>query len=256
MLGVLPGIVGSLQASEALKLILGTGETLTGRLLLFDALYTTFDEVSVQQRSRLPRVRRPPTITEYVDYVEFCAGAGARMTVTVRIPPTLRAEVGGAAPGRGRRATPCARSSTTSSSAIRHSARRSSSTASIATFVNVYLGGEDVRTLDGLDTPVAAGADRDPAAGDGRWLDAATLAAGRPLAARPRRQHAARRAAADLAEADGQDLREARGPEPDRLDQGPRREVDDRGRRGLRRARAGPAAARADLGQHRASRSR
>jgi len=76
VLGVLPGIVGSLQASEALKLILGLGETLTGRLLLFDALHTTFDEVSVKRDPSCPVCGERPTITEYVDYVEFCNLAG------------------------------------------------------------------------------------------------------------------------------------------------------------------------------------
>jgi molybdopterin/thiamine biosynthesis adenylyltransferase/rhodanese-related sulfurtransferase len=74
VLGVLPGIVGSLQASEALKLILGAGETLTGRLLLFDALYTTFDEVSVKKDPGCPVCGDSPTISEYVDYIEFCQG--------------------------------------------------------------------------------------------------------------------------------------------------------------------------------------
>jgi molybdopterin/thiamine biosynthesis adenylyltransferase/rhodanese-related sulfurtransferase len=74
VLGVLPGIVGSLQASEALKLILGAGDTLTGRLLLFDALHTTFDEVTVKKDPSCPVCGDDPTITEYVDYVEFCAG--------------------------------------------------------------------------------------------------------------------------------------------------------------------------------------
>jgi len=74
VLGVLPGIVGSLQASEALKLLLGIGETLTGRLLLFDALHTTFDEVTVKKDPDCPVCGVAPTITEYVDYVEFCAG--------------------------------------------------------------------------------------------------------------------------------------------------------------------------------------
>lgn len=74
VLGVLPGIVGSLQASEALKLIIGAGETLTGRLLLFDALHTTFDEVSVKKDPGCPVCGESPSITEYVDYVEFCAG--------------------------------------------------------------------------------------------------------------------------------------------------------------------------------------
>ncbi len=74
VLGVLPGIVGSLQASEALKLIIGAGETLTGRLLLFDALYTSFDEVAVKKDPGCPVCGDSPTITEYVDYVEFCQG--------------------------------------------------------------------------------------------------------------------------------------------------------------------------------------
>ena len=74
VLGVLPGIVGSLQASEALKLILGAGDTLTGRLLLFDALHTTFDEVTVKKDPSCPVCGDDPAITEYIDYVEFCAG--------------------------------------------------------------------------------------------------------------------------------------------------------------------------------------
>ena len=74
VLGVLPGIVGSLQASEALKLILRAGDTLTGRLLLFDALQTTFDEVTVKKDPGCPVCGESPSITEYIDYVEFCAG--------------------------------------------------------------------------------------------------------------------------------------------------------------------------------------
>ena len=65
------------------------------------------------------------------------------------------------------------------------------------------------------------------------------------------RQHAAGRAAAALAEARRADLRQARGPQPDRLGQGPGREGDDRGRRGRGRDRARPDDPRADLGQHR-----
>ncbi len=74
VLGVLPGIIGSLQANEAIKLITGVGEPLVGRLLLFDAQQTTFDEVSVQRDPTCPVCSDAPTITEYVDYVEFCAG--------------------------------------------------------------------------------------------------------------------------------------------------------------------------------------
>jgi adenylyltransferase/sulfurtransferase len=74
VLGVLPGVIGSLQASEALKLALGIGEPLIGRLLLFDALTATFDEVKLRRDPDCPVCGEHPTITEYVDYVEFCAG--------------------------------------------------------------------------------------------------------------------------------------------------------------------------------------
>ena len=73
VLGVLPGIIGSLQASEALKLVLDRGDSLAGRLLLFDALGTTLDEVSVRRNPGCPVCGDSPTITEYVDYVEFCS---------------------------------------------------------------------------------------------------------------------------------------------------------------------------------------
>jgi molybdopterin/thiamine biosynthesis adenylyltransferase/rhodanese-related sulfurtransferase len=72
VLGVLPGIVGSLQTNEALKLALGIGEPLVGRLLLFDALSTEFDEVRIDRRPDCPVCGEHPTITEYIDYVEFC----------------------------------------------------------------------------------------------------------------------------------------------------------------------------------------
>jgi molybdopterin/thiamine biosynthesis adenylyltransferase/rhodanese-related sulfurtransferase len=74
VLGVLPGIVGSLQANEALKLALGVGEPLVGRLLLFDALSTEFSEVTLRRDPDCPVCGEHPTITEYIDYVEFCSG--------------------------------------------------------------------------------------------------------------------------------------------------------------------------------------
>jgi molybdopterin/thiamine biosynthesis adenylyltransferase/rhodanese-related sulfurtransferase len=74
VLGVLPGIIGSLQASEALKLALGIGETLAGRLLLFDALAAEFSEVTLRRDPDCPVCGEHPTITEYIDYVEFCQG--------------------------------------------------------------------------------------------------------------------------------------------------------------------------------------
>ncbi len=77
VLGVLPGIIGSLQASEALKLTLGIGEPLVGRLLLVDALEASFSEVKLRRDPDCPVCGEHPTITEYVDYVEFCAGPRA-----------------------------------------------------------------------------------------------------------------------------------------------------------------------------------
>ena len=102
VLGVLPGIVGSLQASEALKLCLGIGEPLVGRLLLFDALETEFSEVTLRRdptaRSAARTRRSPSTSTT------SSSARGGRRThdATVRIPPTLRAEVGGERAGAGR----------------------------------------------------------------------------------------------------------------------------------------------------------
>jgi molybdopterin/thiamine biosynthesis adenylyltransferase/rhodanese-related sulfurtransferase len=80
VLGVLPGIVGSLQANEALKLALGTGDPLVGRLLLFDALETQFTEIALRRDPECPVCGENPTITEYVDYVEFCAGPRTPVT--------------------------------------------------------------------------------------------------------------------------------------------------------------------------------
>ena len=74
VLGVLPGIIGSLQANEALKLALGIGEPLIGRLLLYDALAEEFNEVTIRRDPECPVCGDEPTITDYIDYVEFCAG--------------------------------------------------------------------------------------------------------------------------------------------------------------------------------------
>jgi molybdopterin/thiamine biosynthesis adenylyltransferase len=73
VLGVLPGIVGSLQTNEAIKLAAGIGQPLVGRLLLLDALATEFTEVKIERRDDCPVCGDHPTITEYIDYVEFCA---------------------------------------------------------------------------------------------------------------------------------------------------------------------------------------
>jgi adenylyltransferase/sulfurtransferase len=75
VLGVLPGVIGSIQANEALKLALGIGDPLVGRLMLYDALDATFTEVALRRDPDCPVCGEHPTITEYIDYVEFCAAA-------------------------------------------------------------------------------------------------------------------------------------------------------------------------------------
>jgi len=72
VLGVLPGIVGSLEAVEAIKLILGQGESLVGRLLLYDALDAEFRELNIRKNPDCPVCSDHPTVTELIDYNEFC----------------------------------------------------------------------------------------------------------------------------------------------------------------------------------------
>ena len=76
VLGVLPGIVGSIQAAETLKLIIGVGEPLVGRLLLFDALAMRFRELKLRKNPDCPLCGTRPTITKLIDYAEFCGIRG------------------------------------------------------------------------------------------------------------------------------------------------------------------------------------
>jgi sulfur-carrier protein adenylyltransferase/sulfurtransferase len=76
VLGVLPGIVGSIQAMETIKLILGTGEPLVGRLLLFDALAMRFRELKLKRNPDCPMCGEHRTITKLIDYEEFCGIRG------------------------------------------------------------------------------------------------------------------------------------------------------------------------------------
>ena len=73
VLGVVPGLVGTIQATEAIKLILGIGETLAGRLLLIDAMTMTFRTISVRKDPECPACGTRE-ITELIDYEEFCGG--------------------------------------------------------------------------------------------------------------------------------------------------------------------------------------
>jgi sulfur-carrier protein adenylyltransferase/sulfurtransferase len=72
VLGVLPGTIGAIQATEAIKLILGVGESLIGRLLLYDATTMGFDEVRLRKNPNCPICGDNPTVTELIDYEQFC----------------------------------------------------------------------------------------------------------------------------------------------------------------------------------------
>jgi adenylyltransferase/sulfurtransferase len=72
VLGILPGIIGVIQATEAIKLILGEGDTLLGRLLLFDALKMKFRELKLRRNPECPLCGEHPTITKLIDYDVFC----------------------------------------------------------------------------------------------------------------------------------------------------------------------------------------
>jgi molybdopterin/thiamine biosynthesis adenylyltransferase/rhodanese-related sulfurtransferase len=76
VLGVLPGIVGAIQAAETLKLIIGKGEPLIGRLLLFDALAMRFRELKLRRTPECPACGEHPTINKLIDYAEFCGVRG------------------------------------------------------------------------------------------------------------------------------------------------------------------------------------
>jgi sulfur-carrier protein adenylyltransferase/sulfurtransferase len=72
VLGILPGIIGVIQATEAVKLILGIGDSLIGRLLLFDALRMKFRELKLRKNPECSLCGNQPTITELIDYEQFC----------------------------------------------------------------------------------------------------------------------------------------------------------------------------------------
>ena len=76
VLGVLPGIIGTIQATEALKLILGAGEPLIGRFLVYDALRMRFRELTLRRDAECPICGDHPTIRELIDYEQFCGGPG------------------------------------------------------------------------------------------------------------------------------------------------------------------------------------
>jgi adenylyltransferase/sulfurtransferase len=77
VLGILPGLIGCIQATEAVKLILGQGEPLIGRLLIYDALQMTFRQLRIRRNPRCPLCGDQPTIRQLIDYEQFCGMRGA-----------------------------------------------------------------------------------------------------------------------------------------------------------------------------------
>src|SRR3989449_8605553 len=92
VLGVLPGVIGTVQATEAIKLVLGIGEPLIGRYLLYDALEESFREVRLRRDPECPVCGEHPTITDYIDYEGFCASPAEWRAENVPAKVTTPAE--------------------------------------------------------------------------------------------------------------------------------------------------------------------
>src|SRR5207253_2666249 len=86
VLGILPGLVGVIQATEAIKLILGQGDSLIGRLLLVDALGMKFRELKLRKNPDCPVCGKHPSITKLIDYNEFCGIRGEEKPMEVGVP--------------------------------------------------------------------------------------------------------------------------------------------------------------------------
>ena len=86
VLGVLPGIIGCIQAMETIKLIIGKGDSLVGRLLLFDALGMRFRELKLRKNPECPVCGANPTVRELIDYEQFCGVRGAESESTASVP--------------------------------------------------------------------------------------------------------------------------------------------------------------------------
>jgi len=77
VLGILPGVIGTIQATEAIKIVLGQGEPLVGRLLTYESLKMQFRTLKLRRDPGCPVCGDAPTVTEYIDYEGFCAAPGA-----------------------------------------------------------------------------------------------------------------------------------------------------------------------------------
>jgi adenylyltransferase/sulfurtransferase len=83
VLGILPGLLGVIQATEVIKLILGKGDPLIGRLLLVDALGMKFRELKLRKNPECPACGKNPTITKLIDYEQFCGIRGEEQEVEI-----------------------------------------------------------------------------------------------------------------------------------------------------------------------------
>ncbi|HXO27587.1 MAG TPA: molybdopterin-synthase adenylyltransferase MoeB [Thermoanaerobaculia bacterium] len=102
VLGVLPGIIGALQANEVIKLIVGAGEPMIGRLLLFDALKMKFRELKLRKDPACPICSEHPTQHELIDYDQFCGIGGPPAAVDAAgADPAAAATGGGGNPDGG-----------------------------------------------------------------------------------------------------------------------------------------------------------
>jgi adenylyltransferase/sulfurtransferase len=88
-LGVLPGVIGVIQAIETVKLIIGQGDLMIGRLLLFDALKMKFRELKLRKDPKCPICGPNKTITELIDYDQFCGVAPAQVQATALHAPEI-----------------------------------------------------------------------------------------------------------------------------------------------------------------------
>ena len=167
VLGVVPGIMGLLQANEAIKLLLGIGDSLAGRLLLFDALDASFSELRLRRDPDCPvcsdaavaarAAGRPLAVAGVGDGGTFALGGpglGAGGMSVVRIPPVLRANVGGSkqVDVAGSTVGELLEGLVAAHPGLRD--QLFTADGELNRFVNVYVDGQDVRYLDGTATPV------------------------------------------------------------------------------------------------------
>jgi len=99
VLGVLPGIIGMIQATEAVKIILGIGEPLIGRFVIYDALKMRFRELKLRKDPDCPVCGTNPTVTALIDYEQFCGMPAAESSESPVAPPPGTSRASSVGPG-------------------------------------------------------------------------------------------------------------------------------------------------------------